>query len=120
VYEAQPGRQERQDGRRAMRGGREGRGGARLVMILEEAHRPPLKLGLRAQVGDDRVGVRPRPELVVELLVVGVVEALPLQGRLEAPVHFGHEDEVRPETPDLIDRPRPERLVDRGASVCRP
>src|SRR5689334_5659250 len=96
--------------------GRERRGGPRLVVVLEKAHRPPLVLGIRAEVIDDRSGVR-LPQTIVEALVVRVVEALLLQGCLEIPVRLGHEQEVRVLIAYLLDGARPERRVDRGATV---
>ena len=103
-----PGRQKRDDGRGLVHPGREGRGGPRLVVVLQE----PGELVLVVEPGVEVLAHRPRVPLaqaVVEPLVVGVVEPLLLHRPFEVPVHLGHEAEARHPLPHPPGRLRPEQ-----------
>src|SRR5512144_475899 len=108
VEEAKARCEEGDDGGGTMDFGRERGGGPRLVVVLEEAGHVVLEVEAREEVLADG----PRVTLfqaVVEPLVVGVVEALLLEGPLEVPVDFGHEEEARDPGADGLRDPGPER-----------
>src|SRR5882762_2985592 len=119
VDEAEPRDKERERRGGLMNRRREDGGGARLVVILEKTDGPALVVGIGQEVAahSDPVLVA---QAVVETFVVGVVEPLLLEGPLEIPVRFGHEDEVRPALAHARDGRRPEGLVDGRAAVGRP
>ena len=79
-----PGDEEGDDGGGLVDAGREGRGGPRLVVVLQEAGQLVLVVQPRAEVLAHRPGV-PVAEPVVEPLVVGVVEPLLLQASIRGP-----------------------------------
>ena len=84
VEEAEPRREEREDRRRAVHLGREDRGGARLVVVLEEAREPVLVVEAREEVLPDGPRLAAL-EAVVEPLVVRVVEPLLLKRPTRGP-----------------------------------
>ena len=85
---------ERGHGGGAGLGRRERGGGARLVVVLDEAHQLALVGDVAAQVAAHRLGVV-GDEPVVEALVVAVVEALLLERVLEIPVRLRQERRSR-------------------------
>ena len=93
LKEAQARRQIGDDRRCLVRLAGEGRGGARLVVIFEEAG----ELVLKVEAGHQMVADAPRmavAQAVVEPLVVGVVEAQLLERPFQVPVDLGHEGEI--------------------------
>src|SRR5687767_8789852 len=85
VDEAQPGQQQRQDGRRLVDRRRKYRRGAWLIVVLEKPHGAPLIVGVGAEMTAHGAGIL-GPQAVVQALVVRVVEALLLERPLEVPV----------------------------------
>ena len=108
VEEPEAGREERQYGGRRVHLARERGGGPRLVVVLEEAGQAVLEVEARVEVLAHRAGVALH-QPVVEPLVVGVVEALLLEGPLEVPVDLGEEQEARDLGAHGLRRARPER-----------
>jgi hypothetical protein len=81
VHEPQAGCEQRNDrGDLLRRIWREGSCGARLIVILEEAHRATLVIGLRVQVTENCSSVA-TSQAIVELFVVGVSNDGQNQGR---------------------------------------
>src|SRR5690349_20190792 len=105
VEEAQTRHEEGRDSGRAMDILGEGRGGARLVVILEKSRR----LALKVRIGAEMITHRPRcvvSQPVVKPLVVGVVKPLLLERPFEIPVDFGHEEELGLVSPNLLNGDR--------------
>ena len=98
--------------------GAERGGGARLVVVLDEAQQPLLVGRVAGQVAAHGVGALV-DQPVVEALVVAVVEALLLERPLHVPVGLGDEHEVRAARLDAADHVRPE-VLGRAASRARP
>ena len=83
-----------QEGRRLMHFTGKGRGRPRLVVILQKAHAPPLKIIGRPQVPADRAGIL-RSQPVIHPLVVRIIKALLHEGPFQIPVNFRQEDKFR-------------------------
>src|SRR5262245_49097440 len=86
----------------------ERRGGAGLVVVLEEAREFLLVIESRTKMFAHRARVA-FAQAVVEALVVGVVEALLLHVPFAVPIHLGHETEVRRLLAHAARRFRPEQ-----------
>src|SRR5204863_3999267 len=91
--EAKPRGKVRDDGGRLMDPGQERSGGARLVVILQEAGHFVLVVLSRPEMLAHRLRV-PVAEPIVQSLVVCIIESLLLQRPFEIPIHFGHETEL--------------------------
>src|SRR5437660_945821 len=115
VDEAEPWHEERErrGGLMNLRG--EDGGRARLVVIFEKTNGPALVVEIGEEMAAHRGPVLVA-QAVVETFVVGVVEPLLLEGPLEVPVRFGHEDEVRPALAHARDGRRPEGTIDGRAA----
>ncbi len=108
VEEAEPWREEGEDGGGTVLFRREGGGGPWLVVVLEEAGQAVLEVEARIKVLADRPRVALR-KTVVKPLVVGVIEALLLQGPFEVPIDLGEEEEAGDPRTNGRRGPRPER-----------
>ena len=117
VDEAQPGQQQRQDGRRLVDPRRKYGRGTRLIVVLEKSHGAALIVGVGAEMTAHGAGIL-STQAVVEALVVREVEALLLERPLEIPVRLGHEHELGAALTDVLDGHRPERIVDEQAPVA--
>src|SRR6185436_18302163 len=96
--------------RRTMHLDRESSGGARLVMIFDEARGVVLifRVGLKVfAYGQRSPGVEP----IVETFIVGEIEPVLLQTPLQVPIDFGHRREPRMPATDIFDGSGPERNI---------
>ena len=119
VQEPQAGCRERQQGCRPVLRPSEGGGGARHVVVLQEARQMRLTPRLGAQAVANPTGIAVA-QAVIERLVVGDVEPLPDQPVLQPPIDLRHEADARMQHPRRGDRVRPERRHAAAVQLHRP